>query len=101
MPDKNAGYKKTLRLCPNGHRYYKSSDCLICPLCEQQRRPVEGFLSVLSAPAGRALENKGVKTLKQLSRFSEKEILALHGMGKTSIPLLKEALLKAGLTFKT
>ncbi|HMU10625.1 MAG TPA: RNA polymerase alpha subunit C-terminal domain-containing protein [Ferruginibacter sp.] len=93
--------KRTLRVCTNGHRYYKSSDCLTCPVCEQQRKPVEGFLSVLSAPARRALESKGVKTLKQLSRFSEKDILALHGMGKTSLPLLKEALLKKGLTFKT
>lgn len=93
--------KRTLRVCLNGHRYYKSSACITCPECEQQRKPGEGFLSGLSAPARRALENKGIKTLKQLSRFSEKEILALHGMGKTSLPLLKEALQKAGLTFKT
>lgn len=26
--------KKSLRVCKNGHQYYKSSNCPICPLCE-------------------------------------------------------------------
>jgi hypothetical protein len=92
--------KKTLRKCENGHSYYKSSDCPVCPVCEQERKPENGFLSTLSAPARRALENKGISTLKQLSQFSEREILALHGMGKSSIPTLREALQKEKLSFK-
>lgn len=32
--------------------------------------------------------------------YSEAEILELHGMGKTSIPKLKQALKSAGLKFK-
>jgi DNA-directed RNA polymerase alpha subunit len=63
-------------------------------------KPVSGFLSILGAPARRALENKGIKTLKQLSQHSEREILALHGMGKSSIPKLLDALKSEGLKFK-
>jgi predicted RecB family nuclease len=92
--------KNTLRKCENGHSYYKSSDCPVCPVCEQERKPQQEFLSALSAPARRALENKGISTLQQLSKFSENEILKLHGMGKTSIPRLREALQKENLSFK-
>jgi len=92
--------KKTLRTCKNGHQYYKSSDCPTCPICEEAKKPKDGFLSLLHAPARRALENADIKTLKQLSRFSEKDILKLHGIGKTAIPLLKNELNKIGLTFK-
>lgn len=91
--------KKTLRVCKNGHKYYKSSDCPTCPTCEAEKNK-EGFLATLSAPARRALVNSGVTSLKQLSAFSEKEILSLHGMGPASIPTLKAALKKEGLNFK-
>ena len=94
------GLKKNLRTCPNGHQYYKSSDCPTCPVCEAERKPKEGFLALLGAPARRALENHGITTLKQLSKFSENEILELHGMGKTTIPKLITALKAEGLSFK-
>jgi len=93
--------KKTLRTCKNGHQYFKSSDCPTCPTCEEIKRPIDGFLSLLYAPARRALENADIKTLKQLSNFSEKDILKLHGIGKTAIPILKNELKKSGLKFKT
>jgi len=60
----------------------------------------ESFLSVLGAPARRALEHNGISTLKKLASFSEAEILALHGMGPSSIPKLLSALKDAGLSFK-
>jgi DNA-directed RNA polymerase alpha subunit len=90
---------KTLRTCPNGHQYYKSSDCPVCPECEKQNKP-GGFFSALSAPARRALEAAGITTLQQLATYSEKEILKLHGMGKASLPRLKEALKHEGFSFK-
>lgn len=93
--------KKTLRICKKGHRHYKSSDCPNCPVCEKERKPSENFIALLSAPARRALDNKGVKTLKQLAAFSEKEILSLHGIGSSSIPKLKTSLKCAGLKFKS
>jgi Bacterial RNA polymerase, alpha chain C terminal domain len=92
---------KTLRICKKGHQYYKSTDCPTCPICENDKKPNAGFLSLLSAPAFRALNSKGIKTLKQLSGFTEKEILALHGMGKSTIPKLKAVLKEKGLAFKS
>lgn len=68
--------------------------------CEKERKPETGFLSQLSSPARRALENEGITTLEQLSNFSEKEILKLHGIGPSSIPKLKNALKEVGLSFK-
>jgi hypothetical protein len=90
----------TLRTCPKGHQFYKSSDCKSCPVCEAAKKPRDGFLSLLSAPARRALTNAGIQSLQQVSGFSEKEILAMHGIGKTSIPILKQALAQEGLKFK-
>ncbi|MGG3469536.1 RNA polymerase alpha subunit C-terminal domain-containing protein [Neobacillus pocheonensis] len=91
---------KSLRTCTQGHQYYKSSDCPVCPICEQERKPDNGFLSLLSAPARRALENNGITALQQLSTFSEKEILQFHGMGPASLPKLRKALEANGLSFK-
>lgn len=92
--------KKQLRTCPKGHKFYKSSDCPTCSTCGQERKPKDNFLSLLVAPARRALENKGITTLEQLSNFSEEEILQLHGMGPSTIPKLKKALKENGLNFK-
>lgn len=89
----------TLRTCKKGHQYYKSSTCPTCPTCEEAKKPKDGFLSLLYAPARRALENADIKTLKQLSKYSENDILKLHGIGKTAIPILKRELKNAGLTF--
>ena len=89
-----------LKICDKGHKYYKSSDCPTCPICEKERKPEHGFLSLLSAPARRALENNGVTSLQGLSTYSEKEILNLHGMGPSSIPKLRLALKEKGLSFK-
>lgn len=95
-----AKVKGTLRICPHGHKYYKSTDCPTCPVCESEGKPGEGFLSLLAAPARRALEGAGIKTLKQLAKWSEADLLKLHGMGPGSIPKLKEALKSEGLSFK-
>lgn len=91
---------KTLRKCPQGHSYYKSSDCPVCPICEAARNANADFLNLLAAPARRALENNGIDSLQKLSEFSEKEILKFHGMGKSSLPKLNLALKTAGLSFK-
>ncbi len=76
--------EKTLRTCEKGHEYYKSNDCPTCPTCEKERTPKEGFLSLLSAPARRALEHHGIHTVEELSKYSEKEILKATWYG-TSI----------------
>lgn len=92
--------KKILKTCRNGHQFYKSSDCPTCPICEEARKPKDNFLSLLGAPARRALERENIKTLNDLAKFSEKEILDLHGMGKSTIPKLQELLFQQGLTFR-
>ncbi|WP_028544309.1 RNA polymerase alpha subunit C-terminal domain-containing protein [Paenibacillus taiwanensis] len=91
---------KTIRTCLRGHQYQKSSDCPTCPICEQERKPEQGFLAVLSAPARRALEHNGITSLEQLATYSEKEILQFHGMGPASLPKLRAALQDNGLSFK-
>lgn len=53
-----------------------------------------------SAPAMRALLNVNIKTLKDLSKWSEKDILKLHGIGPKSIPIWRKALKQKGMTFK-
>lgn len=97
--DKKA-IRGTLKVCKQGHRYSKSSDCPVCPICEKERKPADNFLSLLYAPARRALENNGINTLEKLATFSEEEILKFHGMGKSSIPRLKKILSENKLTFK-
>ena len=59
-----------------------------------------GSLPKLSAPAMRALANQGITTLQKLSEYSEKEVMQFHGMGKGSLPKLREALVAKGLGFK-
>lgn len=82
----------TLRTCDKGHQFTKKSDCLTCPICENERKPHDHFMSVLSAPARRALENNEITTLERLAALSEKELLQMHGMGKSSLPKLKALL---------
>ncbi|MBP0726122.1 RNA polymerase alpha subunit C-terminal domain-containing protein [Bacillus sp. RG28] len=95
-----ADSKKDLRICEKGHKYTKSSDCPSCPKCEEERKPETGFLSLLSGPARRALENNKITSLEELSKYSEKEILKFHGMGPASIPKLNSALEEKGLSFR-
>lgn len=93
-------HKKFLRTCSKGHQYHKSSDCPTCPVCEADNKPASGFLSLLSNPARRALVHEGINTLTKLATYSEKEILQMHGIGKASLPVLRQALADAGLAFQ-
>jgi hypothetical protein len=91
--------EKRLKTCDRGHQFYKSSDCPTCPICAALDKPESGFLSLLSAPARGALVYAGVTTLEQLSQYSEREILKLHGVGPTSMPTLRQTLRDAGMAF--
>lgn len=91
---------KQLRHCDKGHKYYKTSDCPTCPVCEKERKPKDGFMSSLSAPARRALENNGISSLEELSKYSLNDIWKLHGIGPASIPTLRASLKTQGLSFK-
>lgn len=50
-------------------------------------------------PARRALAEMGITHLRQLTRFSEQELLKLHGVGPKAIRLLRDALAAHGLAF--
>jgi len=61
---------------------------------------MSGFLKTLAAPARRALEREGLTTVTALSTRREADILALHGIGPSSLPALRAALHTKGLDFK-
>jgi hypothetical protein len=65
-----------------------------------KKRTPDDFLAALATPARRALEREGITTPRKLSRWTEREIRQLHGMGPSTIPKLRAALKQAGLTFK-
>ena len=90
---------KRLKICERGHKFYKSSDCPSCPICAAEDKPESGFLALLSAPARGAFEHAGISTLTELSEYSEREILRLHGVGPKSLPVLRQSLQEAGLAF--
>ncbi len=50
----------------------------------------------LSAPAHSALAEADITTTEQLSQYTEKELLKLHGFGPKAIAILKEK----GVAFK-
>jgi uncharacterized protein YdhG (YjbR/CyaY superfamily) len=68
---------------------------------KQREKQQNDFLPKLSATARRALQNNNIKTLQQLAKYTEAELLELHGIGKTAIPKLQNILEGKGLTFKT
>lgn len=91
--------KGELRICDQGHKFYKSSDCPTCPICESEKKSKAAFMSKIGAPARRALEAEGILSVERLSEYSEKEILSLHGLGPSAIPRLKKELDQLGLEF--
>ncbi|MBL0096211.1 MAG: hypothetical protein IPP46_06665 [Bacteroidetes bacterium] len=93
--------KGILKLCKNGHQFYKRSDCPTCPICEKEIKSTESFLTLIAAPARRALERVNIHSLEDLAKWSEGEIIRLHGMGPSTIPKLKKALEEQGLSFKS
>lgn len=55
---------------------------------------------IIGAPAFRAIDGLGVKHLSDLTKYTEEELLSLHGFGPKALRLLIEALSKQGLSFK-
>lgn len=49
-------------------------------------------------PATQALFTAGYTRLEQLTLVSEKDLLALHGMGRVGVARLRDALAEKGLT---
>ncbi|MDN4031254.1 MULTISPECIES: hypothetical protein [Chryseobacterium] len=55
---------------------------------------------ILAAPARRALAKEKIDSLEKLSEYSEKEILQLHGFGKSTMYKLKAYMQENNVSFK-
>lgn len=60
---------------------------------------IDNLLQRLAKPAQRAIQSVGVTTIGQLTKFSEKEISELHGIGKNAMNTIKQTLNENGLAF--
>lgn len=54
----------------------------------------------LGGPAQRALFNAGLTSISKLSKAKEQDVANLHGMGPSTMKVLKQTLKKQGKTFK-
>lgn len=51
-------------------------------------------------PAQRALKGAGIETIEHLTKYTEEELLSLHGFGPRALGILKIKLEEYGLSFK-
>ena len=54
----------------------------------------------VAKPGIRALNSAGLYTIADLSKIKEKELMALHGMGKRTLEVLKQEMEQQGIAFK-
>ena len=90
----------TEKICNAGHRFEKTSDCPTCPICAKEEIKLayaSGFPKI-GSPAFNALKNKGIK-LPDLPKYSEKDLLAMHGIGPKAVAILRQYLKEKGLAF--
>ncbi|HJS18673.1 MAG TPA: hypothetical protein VJ785_07980 [Anaerolineales bacterium] len=59
----------------------------------------ESDIPNIGQPARRALALVGVYHLQDLTKFTEKEVSQLHGVGPKAIGILRRALAEKGLAF--
>ena len=64
-----------------------------------KKAPPASDLPKLAAPAQRALAGAGVANLSKLSRMTEADVMALHGMGPNAMTSLKTAMKASKLGF--
>ena len=57
-------------------------------------------LPKLAAPARRALHGAGYTRLEDLTKVTESDFMALHGMGANAMQVLRDALAERGLSFR-
>jgi hypothetical protein len=59
----------------------------------------ESDLPKIGRPATSALAQIGYHRLDQVATMSERELLALHGVGPKAVRILRESLAERGLSF--
>jgi len=62
--------------------------------------PIENLLRKLAAPAQRAIQGAGVKTVEELANMSEAELMGLHGIGQNAMKTIKAFLDENGWSLK-
>ncbi len=96
--------KKIWTTCSRGHKFQKDAEHPVCPLCwpgYYGNKSKSGIPEKISAPALRALLNAKVEKLSDLRKFTEPQLLKLHGMGPKALTMLKSAMRKKKITFAT
>ncbi|GAA1997202.1 hypothetical protein [Brevibacterium samyangense] len=59
-------------------------------------RPVGDLPDAIGKTAARELQAGGIASLEAVSRHTEKELLAIHGVGPKAVRILREALASRG-----
>lgn len=60
----------------------------------------EAFPAGIPGPALRALKSGGIRSMDDLTRWTEADLAALHGMGPKSLRILRDALASSGRNFR-
>ncbi len=58
--------------------------------------PNAGAFPPIGGPALRALDTAGIRSLRELTAWSKRDLLQLHGMGPKGVRMLEEALAAEG-----
>ncbi len=60
----------------------------------------DAFPAGMSGPSLRALHNAGIRSMQGLTRWTQADLAALHGMGPKALGILESALAERGLALK-
>jgi ERCC4-type nuclease len=63
-------------------------------------RPVGDLPNEIGKTAARELSLNGIGSLKEVAAHSERELLAIHGVGPKAVRILRETLAARGLQFR-
>ena len=69
-------------------------------MARESKGPLDALPKGIGSPATRALEAHGITSLTALTRISEAELRAMHGVGPKALRVLGAALSEHGLAFK-
>ncbi len=69
-------------------------------MAKNKNQKSESSLPKLAAPAQRALASVGIKKLEDLTKFTERELMQLHGMGPNAMSSIRLALKTKEISFK-
>jgi DNA-directed RNA polymerase alpha subunit len=58
------------------------------------------FPAGMSGPSLRALANAGIRSMDDVTRWTEADLAALHGMGPKALAVLREELERTGRRFR-